>query len=167
MLANGLHGVVAPPALLRAAAALLGLVAATAIAGTPERDKAWETLIAEAKKHGGVETKLDQSASYVFQRPDGSFLTFTHLLKRDKRAACLVAKEQNATVCADWDSGKMTYGDRKDAASPWVIKAATDESTAEKPGLAASLLSGFADILGMTPFKCCDRGGNLTFLERR
>jgi hypothetical protein len=145
----------------------VGLLASLAcgIAGTPERDKAWDALIAEAKKHGGVETKLDQSASYVFKRPDGSFITFTHLLKGDKRAACLVAKEQNATVCIDWDSGKTTYGGRKDAASPWVNRAAPDEADVEKPGLLQSLLSGFGSILGMTPFKCCDRFGNLTFTQ--
>jgi hypothetical protein len=141
------------------------LTPACAVAAMSERDKAWDALIAAAKAHGGVVTKLDQSSNYVFQRPDGSFVTFTQMLNGGKRAACLVAKKQDATVCIDWDSGKTTYGDRKDAASPWVIHAArpADEDT-ETPGLLASLLSGFGNILVNGPnFYCCDRWGNLRF----
>ena len=148
---------------------IAALAPACAVAATSERDKAWDALVAAAKAHGGVETKLDQSASYVFQRPDGSFVTFTQMLSRGKRAACLVAKKQDATVCIDWDSGKTTYGDRKDAASPWVIHAArpADEDT-EKPGLLASMLSTFSNILGAGPrFSCCDRWGNLRFSNPR
>ncbi len=148
-----------------AVAVLAALVATAAVAGTPEKDKAWDALIAEAKKHGGVETKLDQSASYVFQQRDGTFVTFTRTFKGGKRAACLIAKDQNATACFDWDSGKVTYGGRADAASPWVNRPAPDEADKEQPGMLASLLSGFGNILGMTPFKCCDRFGNLTFTQ--
>lgn len=145
-------------------------IACPAFAATADRTKAWDALIGEAKKHGGVETKLDRSASMVFQRPDGSFVTFTHMLTGDKRAACLVSKDQNATVCVDWDSGKTTYGDRRDIASPWRFHEprAADESGTDKPGLLASLLSGFAAILGAGPnFSCCDRWGNLVFSKHK
>ena len=142
------------------------LAARFAFAGSPERDKAWEALIVQAKAHGGVETKLDQSASYVFQRPDESFVTFTHMLKGDTRAACLVSKDQNATVCVDWDSGKTTYGERKDVASPWITRAGPPASEADKnqPGMLESLMSTFNNFLGRGPkFSCCDRLGNLIF----
>ena len=148
-------------------AALAALCGALAVPGAAsERGKAWDTLIAEAKKHGGVETKLDRSASYVFQQNDGSYVTFTHMLTGDKRAACLVSKDQNATVCVDWDSGKTTYGDRKDVASPWLFHAGppAQEADANAPGPLASLMATFNHLLGVSAkFSCCDRFGNLVF----
>jgi hypothetical protein len=93
-------------------------------AGTPERDKAWSELIAQAKAHGGEETKLDRSASYVFQREDGSYLTITELFSPAKaRSVCLIDKEETATACVDWDSGKLKLGKRADAATPWTFYA--------------------------------------------
>lgn len=116
---------------------------APALAGTAERDKGWETLIAEAKAHGGVETKLDKSVSYVFQRPDGSYLTFTRLNDGTRRSVCLVAEQENATACLDWDSAKLTLGDRADAATPWRFRteASLDAFEAQQPGLLDKLLS--------------------------
>jgi hypothetical protein len=91
-----------------------------AAAETPDRNQAWDALIAEAKEHGAEETKLDRSTSYVFQRPDGSYLTFTRLPTTDKgRSVCLIAKELTATACVDWDTGKVKLGKRRDAATPW------------------------------------------------
>ncbi len=119
------------------------IVPPSGLAGTPERDKAWDALVAQAVAHGGVETRLDQSASYVFKRPDGSFVTFTHILKGQKRAVCLITETQSATACLDWDNGKLTLGDRKDAASPWRFRAkqSLDAFEAEQPGFFQQLLS--------------------------
>lgn len=120
------------------------LVAAPAFAGTPERDKAWDALVAAAKAHGGAETKLDRSASFVFQRPDGSYLSFTRLLQTDKgRSVCLIAKDENATACVDWDTGKLTLGSRADPATPWSFRSAAslDAFEAEQPGFLQKLLS--------------------------
>ena len=89
--------------------ACLGYFAATAaFAGTPahdktpkrdkaqeqgmaqEKDRTWTALIEQAKAHGGVETKLDKSASYVFQQKDGTYISFTRLLATNKgRSVCL------------------------------------------------------------------------------
>lgn len=126
------------------------LVIAPAVAGTPERDKAWDALIAQAKAHGGAETKLDRSASYVFQRPDGSYLSFTRLLQSDKgRSVCLIAKDENATACVDWDSGKLTLGSRADPATPWKFRssASLDAFEAEQPGFFQQFLSSIQSLV--------------------
>ena len=122
------------------------LASAAAPAQTPNRDQAWDALVAEAKSHGGVETRLDRSASYVFQRPDGIYVTLTRALKGGKRDVCLVAKDENATLCVDWDSGKTTWGRRRDAASPWTLReaASIEEVAAAAPGP----LDGLSSILG-------------------
>ncbi len=120
------------------------LIAAPALAGKPERDSAWDQLIAEAKAHGGAETKLDRSTSYVFQRTDGSYLTFTRLLTTDKgRSVCLIAKDENATACVEWDTGKLTLGSRADPATPWKFRssASLDAFEAEQPGFFQTFLS--------------------------
>ena len=98
----------------------LAIMAANSALATPERDRIWDSLIAEARKHGGSETRLDKSTSYVFQRPDGSYVTFTHCFTNGVRAVCLISKDQNLVVCDDWDTRKITYGWRADAASPWT-----------------------------------------------
>ena len=36
------------------------------------------------------------------------------------RAVCLVTKDQNIVVCGDWDTGKLRYGWRADAATAWT-----------------------------------------------
>jgi hypothetical protein len=140
-------------------------VLASARAGTRDRDKAWDAAIAQAKAHGGQETKLDKSASYVFQRDDGSYVTLTRMYAGGKRAACLVSKTQNASVCFDWDTGKISYAERKDVASPWIQKKVPVEDPDEdKPSLLAQFLNSFADILGyLGKYRCCDRAGNLIF----
>lgn len=145
---------VASPAAFR-----LGIGAALAIlmaggtasvrAGTPERDKAWNALIAEAKAHGGAETKLDRSTSYVFKRQDGSYLSFTRLLATDKgRSVCLIAKDENATACVDWDTGKLTLGSRADPATPWSFRGfeLLDAFEAQQPGLVQQLFSSIERI---------------------
>jgi hypothetical protein len=119
-------------------------------AGSPERDAAWSELIAQAKAHGAEETKLDRSASYVFQREDGSYLTFTRLLTTDKgRSICLIAKELTATACADWDTGRLKLGKRADAATPWSFYAfeSLDALEAAKPGLLDQLVSSVNKLL--------------------
>ena len=98
----------------------LALMAADSAHATPERDRIWDSLIAEAQKHGGSETRLDKSTSYVFQRPDGAYVTFTHSFSNGVRAVCLISKDQKLIVCDDWDTGKLRYGWRADAASPWT-----------------------------------------------
>ena len=132
--------------------AVAALTVHSAFAATPKRDKDWEALIAEAKQHGGVETVLDKSASWVFQRPDGVYVTFTRVLKNSKRSVCLIAKNQNATVCVDWDSGKTSYGLRADAATPWTIHDASsvDEVAAVAPRPLQSLFSALQSILSQT-----------------
>ncbi|MDE3176894.1 MAG: hypothetical protein KGM15_12410 [Pseudomonadota bacterium] len=138
------------------AAALAALCAASsALGATAERGKDWDVLIAEAKKHGGVETKLDRSSSYVFQQKDGSFVSFTQLAAPQvKRAVCLIAKAQDATVCVDWDNGKVTLGERADAASAWKTRtvASLDELEAEKPGFFSDLMSTINRVAGLSAY---------------
>ena len=98
----------------------LALMAANSALATPERDRVWDSLIAEAQKRGGSETRLDKSTSYVFQRPDGTYVTFTHASTNGVRAVCLISKNQNLAVCDDWDTGKLAYSWRADAMSPWT-----------------------------------------------
>ena len=126
------------------------LALASAEAGTPERDKAWDALMQAAKAHGGTETKLDRSASFVFQRPDGSYLTLTRLLQSDKgRSVCLIAADENATACVDWDSGKLTLGSRADPATPWSFRslASLDAFEAEQPGVVEQLFSSIQNLV--------------------
>ena len=134
----------------RAGLASIGVCAASiALAGTPEKDQRWSALIAQAQKRGGVETKLDRTASYVFQQQDGAFITFTRALANDKRFVCLVASDSKASVCVDWDTGKTTYGSRADVASPWINRdgPTLDDLEASQPGPLQRLLS-FVTSLG-------------------
>jgi hypothetical protein len=130
--------------------ACVAFIAAPVLAGTPGRDKAWEAAIAQAKAHGGVETRLDRSVSYVFRRPDGSYLSLTRLLQTDKgRSVCLIAKDENATACVDWDTGKLRLGSRADAATPWSVRSFEFLDAFEKaqPGFAEQLLSSLQDLV--------------------
>lgn len=107
-----------------------------------ERARAWDDLIAEARARGAVETLLDRSASYVFQQPDGAYVTFTRLLKTDKgRSICLISQAETATACVDWETGKLTLGDRADAATPWRFRSrdSLEAFEAEQPGVFARL----------------------------
>ena len=131
--------------------AVAALAIGSAFKGTQDKDKRWDALIAQAKAHGGVETVLDRSASYVFQAPDGSFVTLTRVLQGSKRAVCLIAKDQKASVCVDWDTGETTFGERADAASPWKTRDAPplEEAWANQPGPFQTLMSGLLNIIGM------------------
>ena len=131
-------------------AAIPAFSAAPARAGTPEKNKTWDALIAEAQKRGGAETKLDKTASFVFQQEDGAFVTFTRALANEKRFVCLVAKDSKASVCVDWDTEKTYYGERADAASPWKSREgpSLDEVEASKPGPLAKLMSFVTSALG-------------------
>lgn len=147
-------------------AAILSCIVAAAIstaqAGSPERDKAWDALVAAAKAHGGTETKLDRSASFVFQRPDGSYLSFTRLLQSDNgRSVCLIAKDENATACVDWESGKLTLGNRADPATPWSFRslASLDAFEAEKPGVVQQLFSSIQSLVANVGRPGAARGG--------
>jgi hypothetical protein len=127
----------APHWLLSVALATL-IAGGSALAGTPERDKAWEALIAEAKKHGGEETQYKTSVSYVFHKSDGEFVTFTRMLDSPTRAVCVMSKDQSVIVCGNWDTGKLKYGLRPDAHSSWTY-------SDEPPGAETSF--GFGDLL--------------------
>jgi hypothetical protein len=128
----------------------MALIAAPVLAGTPERDKAWDAAVAQAKAHGGVETRLDRSVSYVFRRPDGSFLSLTRPLDADKgRSVCLIATDENATACVDWDTGELKLGSRADAATPWSVRSFQSLDAFEKaqPGFAEQLLSSLEELV--------------------
>lgn len=133
-------------ALLLAGAALAQLAVAQAAAGTPERDRAWDALIAEAKKHGGEEIQYKTSVSYVFRKNDGEYVTFTKMLDSPTRAVCVLSKDQTVTVCGNWDTGKLRYGVRADANAAWTYSD-TPPPAAEKSPF-ASLLASFGDIIG-------------------
>jgi hypothetical protein len=140
--------------------AIAAVGAGSALAGTPDKDKLWDALIAEAKAHGGVETVLDRSASYVFQAQDGSFVTLTRVLQGSKRAVCLIAKDQKASVCVDWDTGETTFGERADSASPWKTRNAPpiEEIWANQPGPFQTLMSGLLNVIGTFGGGGHDRG---------
>ena len=142
------------PSALAAFAAGLAFAAGSAFAQTPDRGAAWQALIAEAKKHGGVETKLDLSASYVFQAPTGFYVTLTRSLDDIKHAICVISKDLNFKTCGDWELGKITYSQRAGADAPWITsdKPPGLEQDGEK-GPLARLLSTFADLWGSVPHK--------------
>lgn len=118
-------------------------------AQTPDRGAAWDALIAEAKKHGGVETKLDLSASYVFQAPTGFYVTLTRSLDGVRHAVCVISKDLNFKTCGDWETRRITYSQRADAAAPWITSdKPPGQAQAEEKGPLARLLSTFADLWG-------------------
>lgn len=120
----------------------------SAFAAAPDKDKRWDALIAQAKARGGTETVLDRSASYVFQAPDGSFVTLTRVLRGSKRAVCLIAKDQMKSMCVNWDTGETTFGERAGAASPWKTHDASPIEETNQPGPFQTLMSGFLNIIG-------------------
>ena len=125
----------------------LALMAANSALATPERDRAWNLLIAEAQKRGGSETQLDKSTSYVFQRPDGSYVTFTHALTNGVRAICVISKDQDLAVCGDWDTEKLAYSWRADAASPWTHSDKPPAPIADEATPIAELFGFLGDVL--------------------
>lgn len=130
--------------------AIAAFGAASAFAAQPDKDKRWDALIAQAKAHGGTETVLDRSASYVFQARDGSFVTLTRFLDGSKRAVCLIAKDEMKSLCVNWDTGETTFGERAGAGSPWKTRDAPpiEEARANQPGPFQTLMSGFLNIIG-------------------
>jgi len=120
-----------------------------AFAGAADRDEAWDALIVEAKKRGGVETVLDKSASCVFQRPDGMYVTFTRTLDNRTRVVCALASDSNFSACADWRTGNITYGWRADAAAQMRFSKTppTDAELGRGPGLFQTLLSGLTSMM--------------------
>ncbi len=129
-----------------ASAALFTLAAGSAFAGAPERDQAWDALIAEAKKHGGRETQYKNSVSCVFHRSAGGFLTFTRMLDSSTRAVCVLDETQIVTVCGNWDTAKMRYGWRTDPAAAWTY---SDTPPADpSKNLFSSMLTLFHNLVG-------------------
>jgi hypothetical protein len=109
-----------------------------------EKDRTWAALIEQAKAHGGVETKLNLSASYVFKHQDGYFVTFTRLLGASKhRSVCIISEDSNSTACIEWETGKLTLGQRADPATPWTFQhfASYEAFEAAQPGFGDKLLS--------------------------
>ncbi len=112
-----------------------------------EKDAQWDRLIDEAVRHGGVETVLDKSASYVFGAPDGMSITFTRTLDNKVRAVCAGYMSKNFFVCADWNTGKLRYSSRQDEASPWIASETPpdiQETSPDEP-LWLSLVSALLD----------------------
>lgn len=129
--------------------ALALTTANAALAGTPERDKAWDQLIAEAQKHGGEATQYKNSTSYVFKNKDGVVYTFTKMTDNPTRAVCVMAQDQTSIVCGNWDTGKMKYGRRADDASSWTYSdSPPKEKAPEGKSPFASLFSTLTDMLG-------------------
>lgn len=128
-------------------AALATLIAGPALAATPERDQAWDSLISEAKKHGGEETQYKTSVSYVFRNPDGEYVTFTRMLDSSTRAVCVLTKDQTLTVCGNWDTSKLRYGWRANADWPWTYSD-TPPSEQKSSGF-GSLLMKLGDIMSL------------------
>ena len=75
------------------------------------------------------------------------FVTFTRMLDNRARAVCVMSKDQNATVCGNWDTHKFRYGWRADAASPWTYSdTPPDKTSAKEKGPFASLLSALGGV---------------------
>ena len=132
---------------LAAAALLFALAPGAAFAASAERDKAWNALVAEARKRGGEPTVYKDSQSYVFQRPDGAYLTLTSIAEKGVRAVCVISKDQNVRVCGNWDNGVLGFGWRADANSPWTYSASPQP--AAEPTLMAKMLANLADLIEM------------------
>ena len=131
---------------LAAAALLFALAPGAAFAASAERDKAWNALVAEARKRGGEPTVYKDSQSYVFQRPDGAYLTLTSIAEKGVRAVCVISKDQNVRVCGNWDNGVLGFGWRADANSEWVH---SDKPPEEDKGVFATLMEKLAGIMEM------------------
>jgi hypothetical protein len=109
-----------------------------------EKERTWAALIEQAKAHGGVETKLNLSASYVFKHQDGFYVTFTRLLAPNKpHWVCIIAEDENASACIEWENGELRVGQRADPATPWTSQtfASYDAFVAAQPGFGDKLLS--------------------------
>ncbi|MGH9676417.1 MAG: hypothetical protein ACRD36_04885, partial [Candidatus Acidiferrum sp.] len=87
---------------------------------TPKKDAEWNRLLAEAVKHGGVETISGNTGSYVFAGPKGMHLTITRRLDNKVRLICAGYMSANINVCMNWDTEKMIYSTRASESAPWV-----------------------------------------------
>lgn len=95
------------------------LHAATAAYVGSLQDAKWNALIAEAVKHGGVETFSGNTSSYVFSRPDGMDMTFTRSLDNKIRLGCIGYNE------------KMIYSTRASETAPWIAGSTPPAETAQ------------------------------------
>ena len=133
---------------------LLAFAFASVLAAAPSfaansQDKQWNDLIAQAKKHGGVETVLDQTASYVFQAKDGTYVTFTRALDNKKRFICIIRDALNFRYCYNFDSQSVVYGTRANSDAPWVESRTPPTTPAEEkahPSFWGSLLNGLLNL---------------------
>ncbi len=128
------------------------IVAGSASAGTPERDKDWNGLIAEARKHGGAATEYKDSISYVFTTKDGSFVTLTSLNDKRARAVCLLSRELTMQVCGNWDTGKLQYAWRANAASQWTFSDTPPKPVEADQNPIQKFVGLFMETVGSTHF---------------
>jgi hypothetical protein len=96
------------------------LHAVTAAYAGSLKDAKWNALIAEAVKHGGVETISGNTGSYLFSRPDGMDMTVTRSFDNKIRLICIGYMSKNINVCMNWDNEKMIYSTRASQTAPWV-----------------------------------------------
>ena len=123
------------------------LAIASALAGTPDRDKAWDALVTEAKKHGGAATAYKTSTSLVFQQKDGFFITVTEVPDAKARAVCAMSKYQSVIVCGNWDTGALKYGWRADTSSPWSYSDKPPEPKSLQANPFGGLLSTLTSLM--------------------
>jgi len=107
------------------------LHAATAAYAGSLKDAKWNALIAEAVKHGGVETISGNTGSYVFSRPDGMDMTITRSLDNKIRLICIGYMSKNINVCMNWNNEKMIYGTRASQTAPWVTSSTPPTEVAQ------------------------------------
>ncbi len=107
------------------------LHAATSAYAGSLKDAKWNALIAEAVKHGGVETISGNTGSYVFSRPDGMSMTLTRSLDNKIRLICIGYMNKNINVCINWDTEKMIYSTRASETAPWVTSSTPPAATAQ------------------------------------
>ena len=130
--------------------AALGSAAPALADPSPHDARDWGQLLEAARQHGGSETRLDKSSSYVFRQQNGDFVTLTQWRKPEKHFVCVIAQDQKATVCVNWETGRTTYGERADAASPWKTREATPLEATQETTPAGNLLKHLGDLYGDT-----------------
>jgi hypothetical protein len=116
------------------------LHAASAAYAGSLKDAKWNALIAEAVKHGGVETISGNTGSYVFSGPDGMDMTFSRRLDNKIRLICMGYMSKNINVCMNWDSEKFYYSTRASETAPWVTSRKPPAEIARDTGVDSSQL---------------------------
>ncbi len=124
----------------------LGSLLATPSLAANSLDKEWNELIAQTKKHGGVETVLDQTASYVLQAKDGTYVAFTRTLDNKKRFICIIRDALNFRYCYNFDSQTVVYGTRANADAPWVESLTPPPPQEKQPSFWDGLLQAFLSL---------------------